>query len=106
LPSSTPAQAQTAGADDLLDVLSDDGERIPWMEPDLEAAPLMGSAIVAGSGYILLNSRLGLWFLGLMSARPLWKQFDPLEVLYAWENDDRKLASEGEDEETLMSLVD
>ena len=58
-----------------------------WTEPGLDATVLIGTGILAGSGYVLLNSRLGLWLLGLLTARPFWKQFDPLEVLYAWEDD-------------------
>jgi hypothetical protein len=53
----------------------------------------------------LLNSRVGFWLLGLLTSRPLWKQFDPLEVLYAWEEDEKRLVEEDE-EETLLSLVD
>jgi hypothetical protein len=103
---STPSTAPFTQADDLLDILSDDGERIPWSEPGLETTVLAGTGILAGTGYVLLNSRLGLWLLGLLTARPLWKQFDPLEVLYAWEDDGRRRATDDEEEETLMSLVD
>jgi hypothetical protein len=103
---STPSQATTSSADDLLDVLSDEGERIPWTESSLETTLLVGTGVLAGSGYVLLNSRVGLWLLGLLTARPLWKQFDPLEVLYAWDDDGRNIARDAEDEETLMSLVD
>jgi hypothetical protein len=103
---SAASQAQATAADDLFDVLNDDGERIPWTESNLESTLLVGTGVLAGSGYVLLNSRLGLWFLGLLTARPLWKQFDPLEVLYAWEDDGRNLTKDAKDEETLMSLVD
>ena len=62
------------------------------------------SYLNASAGYMLLNTRPGLWLLSLMASRPLWKQFDPLEILYAWEEEN----SEQEDgqEETLLSLVD
>lgn len=105
LPSSL-SQAPTAPADDLFDVLSDDGERVPWTDSGIETTLMLGTGILAGTGYLLLNSRLGLWLLGLVTAQPMWKQFDPLEVLYAWEEDDRNRTIADEDEETLMSLVD
>jgi hypothetical protein len=88
-----PTHSSPVQADDLLDVLS-------------ETTVLAGTGLLAGSGYVLLNSRLGLWLLGVLSARPLWRQFDPLEVLYAWEGDFRNRPANDEDEETLMSLVD
>jgi hypothetical protein len=43
--------------------------------------------------------------LGLLTSQPLWKQFDPLEVLYAWEEEDDRVKDDQE-EETLLSLVD
>ncbi len=101
----TASQAQTAQADGQLDVLNDDGERMPWTEQGIESTLLVGTGVLASGGYVLLNSRLGLWLLGLLTARPLWKQFDPLEVLYAWEDDGRNCTIDDEDEETLMSLV-
>jgi hypothetical protein len=102
----SPSQEQTGQADDFMDVLSDTGERIPWTETGLDTAAIMGVGILAGSGYVLLNSRLALWLLGLVTAQPLWKQFDPLDVLYAWEEDEQNRGLDEEDEETLMSLVD
>ena len=101
-----PLQMRTAQGDDVLDVLTEDGERIPWTEAGPETTLLVGTGIIAASGYVLLNSRIGLWLLGLLTSQPLWKQFDPLEVLYAWEDDDEDRAKEEQDEETLMSLVD
>ena len=101
-----PTPAESAQPDDILDVLNDDGERTSWTEPGIETMALIGTGILASSGYVLFNSRLGLWLLGLLTARPLWKQFDPQDVLYAWENGDRYQATDADDEETLMSLVD
>ncbi len=102
---STPsAQVRTGQADDGFDVLNDEGERVPWTEAGLETTMVIGTGVMAASGYVLLNSRLGLWLLGLLTSQPLWKQFDPLEVLYAWEEEDR--VKDDQDEETLLSLVD
>jgi hypothetical protein len=38
-----------------------------------------------------------------VTARPLWKEFDPVEVLYAWEKEEAE--PDQEDGETLLSLV-
>ena len=59
------------------------------------------NGLVATSGYVLLNTRAGYWLLSLLTSRPLWKEFDPLEVLFDLENEG---GSRG-NEETLQSLV-
>jgi hypothetical protein len=64
------------------------------------AVPLAAAGLIASTGYVLLNTRTGLWLLSLMTSRPLWKDFDPLEVLFAWEEE-----SDGKEEETDESLV-
>ena len=98
-------QTQSAQADDGFDVLNDEGKRVPWTEPGLEATMVIGTGVIAASGYVFLNSRLGLWMLGLLTSQPLWKQFDPLDVLYAWE-DEEEGVKDDQEEETLLSLVD
>jgi hypothetical protein len=65
---------------------------------------VLGTGLIASAGYVLLNTRTGFWLLSLMAARPLWKQFDPLEILYAWEEEDKESGETRE--ETLLSLVD
>ena len=61
-------------------------------------------------GYVLLNSRAGMWLLSLLTTTPLWKQFDPLEILQEWKKGKTRVKgseSKGKDgdEETLQSLV-
>ena len=51
--------------DDGFDVLNDEGERVPWTESGLDMTTALGTGVIAASGYVLLNSRLGLWLLGL-----------------------------------------
>jgi hypothetical protein len=68
-----------------------------------QAAALVGTGVLASTGYLLLNTRTGVWLLSLLAARPLWKELDPLEVLYAWERD---RGYDEEDGETLLSLVE
>src|SRR5204863_38982 len=47
----------------------------------------IGTGVLASAGYVLLNTRTGFWLLSLLTAKPMWKQFDPLEILYAWEDE-------------------
>ena len=68
-----------------------------------DSAPF-GTGLIASAGYILLNTRTGFWLVSLMASRPLWKQFDPLEILYAWEEETKE--NDETKEETLLSLVD
>ena len=49
------------------------------------------SGVLVSAGYIALSGRLSLWLLSLLTARPLiWKGFDPVEVLFAWEEEKRR----------------
>src|SRR5262249_33993333 len=42
--------------------------------------PVALTGLAATAGYVLLHTRAAPWLLSLLAARPLWKQFDPLEV--------------------------
>ena len=68
------------------------------------------TTVLASAGYILLNGRGAVFLLSLLSSRPLWHRFDPLEILFAWEDEKkrrRKAAGEsGDERETLQSLVE
>src|SRR5262249_19370718 len=68
----------------------------------------------ASAGYVLLSSRGSSFLLSAPTARPPWRQFAPMGVLFAWElaNDRRRplgLSAEEEEEEEdrepLQSLV-
>ena len=66
---------------------------------------MMASGAVASAGYVLLSPRLALWLVGaLVARRAAWKPFDPLEIVYAWEDDKRKRKQEAEDD-SLQSMV-
>jgi hypothetical protein len=69
------------------------------------AQVIFTSGMVTSVGYVIFSSRGGSWLLSALTARPLWKQFDPLEVLFAWEAEKKRLGLDGEDE-TLQSLVE
>jgi hypothetical protein len=68
-----------------------------------EASALVGTGLLAGTGYVLLNTRAGVWLLSLLLAKPVWRELDPLEVLYAWEKEQERAKEDGE---TLLTLVD
>ncbi len=70
---------------------------------ELNAAAVTG--LVASAGYVLLNTRAGIWLVSLLAAKPLWRRFDPLDVLFAWEKEARA-AGAGEDDESLVTLAD
>ncbi len=73
-------------------------------EADEPMGVFVSTGLIASAGYVLLNTRTGFWLLSLMASRPLWKQFDPLEILYAWEEENTEKTETRE--ETLLSLVD
>jgi hypothetical protein len=90
--------------DIFLDTLLDTGDIVRGADGPRETTAMVGTGVIAAAGYALLNTRLGLWLLSLLSSQPLWKQFDPLEVLYAWEDNSEEPGPE--DTETLVNLVD
>jgi hypothetical protein len=87
---------------------------LSWVELDSVERPLSGSnppgamrplavtGLLATSGYLLLNTRIGYWLLGLLTSRPLWKEFDPLDLLF---NLEREYPDLDGNETTLQSLV-
>jgi hypothetical protein len=82
------------------------------LRADAEVRATADTIVVSGSvavaGYVLLNTRAVYWFLSALLARPaVWRRFDPLEVVYAWEKDGgRRPRSSGADgDESLQSIV-
>ena len=72
-----------------------------------QARRLLQKTIAATAGYVLLNTRAGLWLLSALATRPVWKQFDPLEVLYDWDGTSGQAARDQQgEEESLLSLVE
>ncbi|MBI3409441.1 MAG: hypothetical protein HY040_13955 [Planctomycetes bacterium] len=83
------------------------GELAPdpfWQSVDAAVA----AGAVATAGYLVLTSRLSFWLLAALMSRPLWRQFDPLEVIFAWEGEKARLQRTGSDEDdaSLQSLVE
>jgi hypothetical protein len=65
---------------------------------------VVGTGVVATAGYVLLSPRLAYWLLSaLLARRTVWKPFDPLEVVYAWERENG--VGDGDDE-SLEKMVD
>jgi hypothetical protein len=68
----------------------------------------IATGVVATAGYVFLTPKLAYWLLSaLLARRTVWKPFDPLEVVYAWEEEQAKKDRPGEpDDESLESMVD
>jgi hypothetical protein len=97
-----PAETVQIQSDQLRDQIQAEGKR--------NATYSIGaSGLVITVGYVVLASRFSLWLLSLLTARPmLWRGFDPVEVLFAWEDEKKKgpgMKGVPEDEETLQSIV-
>jgi hypothetical protein len=73
-------------------------------DPTDGPGPVALTGLAATAGYVLLHTRAAPWLLSLLAARPFWKQLDPLEVLFAWEQREGRGARGAE--ETLLSLVE
>ena len=68
---------------------------------------VVASSTVLSAGYVLLNTKFVYWFLSALTARPaVWRRLDPIDVLYAWdqEHSENEMAGEGSIE-SLQSLV-
>jgi hypothetical protein len=91
-----------------LDASADQLEEERRTERKVEIA--FAAGVVVSAGYFVLTARGVYLALSALLARPLWKQFDPLDILFAWEQEKgRRLAElaaeEGEEEETLQTMV-
>jgi hypothetical protein len=65
---------------------------------------VVGTGVVATAGYVLLSPRLAYWVLSaLLARRTVWKPFDPLEVVYAWEKEN---GIGNGDDDSLQGMVD
>jgi hypothetical protein len=57
-------------------------------ESDIQAVTdaVVVGGLAATAGFVLLNTRAVYWFLAALLTRPaVWRRFDPLDVIYAWE---------------------
>jgi len=64
------------------------------LRAEAQAQTMTDAVVVTGAaataGYVLLNTRAVYWFLSALLARPaVWRRFDPLDVIYAWEHDQK-----------------
>jgi hypothetical protein len=70
------------------------------------AGVLAASGLIATAGYVLLNPRTLAWMLSLLTSQPVWKQFDPLEVIFAWEEDQERDGTSEAADESLFAVGD
>lgn len=98
IPQLQPDNPVFTGLDDLTKDVSK-GKRA-----DVVAGTVVGTGVVATAGYVLLSPRLAYWFLSaLLARRTVWKPFDPLEVVFAW---DKENGAGGGDDESLEGMVE
>ena len=83
-----------------------------YLEPALESnsawkqtvTVALATGAVVSAGYALIVARVATWLFTILNAQPVWRRFDALEVLLAWEEEKKRRAEE--DGESLRSLVD
>jgi hypothetical protein len=84
-----------------------DAEREAELEIPNHVGVIAVTGLLASAGYVLLNTRAGVWALSLLSSRPLWNDLDPLEIVCAWDKASEQQANNGAgQDETLLSLVE
>ena len=111
-----PVAPQVTGVEPAAILQNDElWNKLDAMKEQVTASPqltgkIVGTvsiAVVASLGYLLLAGRVVLWLILAMSTRPLWGEFDPLEVLSDWEKQKAKgLAQGAEEDESLQSMVE
>ena len=101
-----------AGLDNWDSVRVESGQLRQEIQADsIHAAAwsVSASGALVSAGYVALSGRLSLWLLSMLTARPLvWRGFDPVAVLFSWEEEKRRRAGgrgKADEEETLQSLV-
>ena len=84
-----------------------DAERDMELEIPHQVGVIAVTGLLASAGYVLLNTRAGVWALSLLTSRPLWNELDPLEIVCAWDKASEQHSATGAaQDETLLSLVE
>jgi hypothetical protein len=72
---------------------------------EIAAGTAVGTGVALTAGTVLLSPRLAYWFLSaFLARRTVWKPFDPLEVVYAWERGE-KAGGREPDDDSLEGMV-
>jgi VCBS repeat-containing protein len=80
LPLQTAFETGGVGAETAVSVLQEESGAIAVGEAGVV------TVFALAAGYVLLNTRAAYWFLSAVLARPaVWRPFDPLDVIFAWE---------------------
>ncbi|MGE3817939.1 MAG: Ig-like domain-containing protein [Isosphaeraceae bacterium] len=75
---------------------------------------ILGTGMVVSVGYTFLQSRACYFLLSLLTAKPLWNEYDPLAILLDWEREQnqrsrawgkKRKARSREDEESLQTII-
>jgi hypothetical protein len=90
---------------ELPRTVAQEARHFGWDSEAPATGVVAATGLMATAGYVLLNTRAFAWLLTLLASQPVWKEFDPLEVIYAWEEaeEKRQLGNKGE---SLLSLVE
>jgi hypothetical protein len=96
----SPGGSNELEAGTLWQTLDRVEEQTGVSQPLEQAGRYSLGAFLAGSAYLLLNTRARDWLVSLLAARPLWRNLDPLEILFAWEKESAR-----EEEDSLVDLV-
>lgn len=103
------ARALPPAAEDALDTeLTELSEQVQSVKTGRVVTDVtIATGVVATAGYVFLAPKLAYWLLSaLLARRTVWKPFDPLEVVCAWEDGQaKKRRPDDADDESLQSLV-
>lgn len=89
---------------DQAALLDEHFESIASLQPGANpvVTAVLATTTVVSASYFLIAGRVFSWMLTVFAARPVWTRFDPLQILFAWEEEQKRRA---EQEESLRSLV-
>ena len=99
-PVALPLAALTSALDELKQEVSGTAPA------DVTVDVGMAAGVVMSAGYVLLSPRTLYWLASAALARQVaWRAFDPLEVVYAWEEEQALGGTAEGDDESLQSMA-
>jgi hypothetical protein len=101
-------RALAPAAEDALDAeLNELSAQVQVVKPGRVMTDVtIATGVVATAGYVFLTPKLAYWLLSaLLARRTVWKPFDPLDVVFAWEQEQKNKRADDGDDESLESLL-
>jgi hypothetical protein len=113
IPIAPPVAAPEPSAEAAAESVSQGLEKVAGdvggdLEERAATDAVVTTAAVATAGYVLLNTRAVYWFISALLARPaVWRRFDPIDVIYSWEQRDGLGSAPGPapEDDSLQSMV-